>query len=523
MAYKPKVSQEMVLIAKEFAEAVDYFTKSPTPCDVSMFSDGSISIRNYDVLFVIDARISAKKYHYQMVQHILNIITEPSLPDNKRINVFIIRDGIEQFSFDNVRLFIGYIQMLQYSPVTTSITLTRILPQILLAIQAKNLGVPLFVHILNFQPDFIQLKDALTINPQLEILVKLKTTILYGLTSQQITKEFNDVYLGCLSKLEYIEEVNVGGEITRQIYKPIYPLSFTTEVMTEESFALIPMRMREMYPINFEDTEEMKGFSVTIDPTYFLNDACYEYWARPTKFLVEPVTIKKRVFPFARGAERNAYLGKEVSGAEEKIVVLKDFIKQRGKDVYQFLDILELNSAVEQLAFEFNQVCDTFKRINFVPVSIFVVCDTTLWNVKTLTYDQLKRIALDNKMYFIEPMLKGTFVKFNDNNSMVNTELYSATIQAFSHWSYFRTAKRLIVCDLQGIIRPDKNDYLLTDPAIHHESVTKYYFSLTNLSQRGMSQFFSTHQCNAVCHSLGIVDGPIDEPENSFLKTKIVM
>lgn len=62
------------------------------------------------------------------------------------------------------------------------------------------------------------------------------------------------------------------------------------------------------------------------------------------------------------------------------------------------------------------------------------------------------------------------------------------------------------MCDLQGVYNED-DGFVLTDPAIH-EKVEKGKRSRTNKGARGISLFFETHKCNALCRALGLMPGP---------------
>ena len=70
----------------------------------------------------------------------------------------------------------------------------------------------------------------------------------------------------------------------------------------------------------------------------------------------------------------------------------------------------------------------------------------------------------------------------------------------FRHWTYQITNKYLIVTDLQGFNRSDK-EYLLTDPAIT-SALGLLRFTNTNLGIDGEKHFFESHQCNLICKHL---------------------
>ncbi|KAF0684581.1 Aste57867_23452 [Aphanomyces stellatus] len=76
--------------------------------------------------------------------------------------------------------------------------------------------------------------------------------------------------------------------------------------------------------------------------------------------------------------------------------------------------------------------------------------------------------------------------------------------QAFSHYSYFFTKRRHLVCDLQGVFDAAALVFELTDPVIHHchSKGRSRRFGKTDMGQKGVHSFFATHTCNALCKAL---------------------
>jgi hypothetical protein len=75
-------------------------------------------------------------------------------------------------------------------------------------------------------------------------------------------------------------------------------------------------------------------------------------------------------------------------------------------------------------------------------------------------------------------------------------------VQAFSHWTYVASGKRLMVVDCQGCFNSGSNKFLLTDPAIHCTTLLR--FGGTNMGTTGFKNFFKTHRCNDVCRGIGL-------------------
>lgn len=84
-------------------------------------------------------------------------------------------------------------------------------------------------------------------------------------------------------------------------------------------------------------------------------------------------------------------------------------------------------------------------------------------------------------------------------------------LQAFSHFSYWSSGCKMLVCDLQGVLSEHAPPqgicagvFELTDPVIHYKSTSgrQQVFGNTDLGKAGMHRFFETHNCNDVCRLL---------------------
>ena len=85
--------------------------------------------------------------------------------------------------------------------------------------------------------------------------------------------------------------------------------------------------------------------------------------------------------------------------------------------------------------------------------------------------------------------------------------------QAFSHFTYEKSKRRLMVVDLQGVFtrkRDGTKEYELTDPVIHkrrksrNQTMKKLSFGRTDRGEKGMKAFFETHKCTDACKLLGL-------------------
>ena len=87
--------------------------------------------------------------------------------------------------------------------------------------------------------------------------------------------------------------------------------------------------------------------------------------------------------------------------------------------------------------------------------------------------------------------------------------------QAFSHFSYEKSKRAMLVVDLQGVftVKSDGTKvYELTDPVIHkrrsnrNRTIRKWNFGRTDRGEKGMKAFFETHRCTDACKLLGLTE-----------------
>ncbi|CAF4525120.1 unnamed protein product [Rotaria sp. Silwood1] len=201
--------------------------------------------------------------------------------------------------------------------------------------------------------------------------------------------------------------------------------------------------------------------------------------------------IKIAPYPFAKGSLRFAFYGQYCSDDSPFVdVVFKELASADPKSntfiVYQ--EHLEMQAIAQFLAEQFNAEQQYLFR-NFIPI---LYADADLVQQKT---DPLK-------IYQVERRMHQEWRKWNNNSGGVSLSEYSTILQAFSHWTYHITSGRLMVVDLQGV-KVDRA-YLLTDPALHCNDLLRFRETRTNLSIKGMRQFFRTHVCSDVCAKLNL-------------------
>eukprot|EP01100_Stratorugosa_tubuloviscum_P010783 TRINITY_DN469_c0_g1_i3.p1 TRINITY_DN469_c0_g1~~TRINITY_DN469_c0_g1_i3.p1 ORF type:complete len:254 (-),score=96.12 TRINITY_DN469_c0_g1_i3:111-872(-) len=118
---------------------------------------------------------------------------------------------------------------------------------------------------------------------------------------------------------------------------------------------------------------------------------------------------------------------------------------------------------------------------------------------KLVDFLAVSAIALVERAYkpicTIEEFIDGHYEKHNTNWGYVS-ETDRNTPQAFSHFTYFKSNRALLIVDIQGVAD------IYTDPLMHYPANEE--FGRGNLGVAGMQRFVETHRCNAVCRFMGL-------------------
>ena len=199
---------------------------------------------------------------------------------------------------------------------------------------------------------------------------------------------------------------------------------------------------------------------------------------------MDPMTIKRAPDPFSTGGVRLAFHGfLELS---KEWVVLKLFKRTGPKweSPKRFVEVSQLHKITAAYAEEFNHDKPTeAPKLEVLHIDLVQLPDDK-----------------ESEWYTMERYIEGKYEKFNSNNGYVaaSEDSFTAAMQTFSHYSWVKSKKELLICDLQGV-RTDRG-VILTDPAIH---ATKFWrYGMTNLGPKGMWRFFKTHHCNDFCKEM---------------------
>jgi len=260
--------------------------------------------------------------------------------------------------------------------------------------------------------------------------------------------------------------------------------------------------------------------------------------------------------PFGEGAERFAYRFYEL-GRDMKTVLGKALVAKENRLIYdddeanrkQYVKIFcKTQQLAGRLAEEFNQkvkrthrIHSSTPRVQFLDCSVYKLDDNSLGRVSVLVEDRIDETkwqkwnanngyvaGMEQAPVFSEAEIADSFAKLtnledldmieegseeeeSDEEEEVKKEdrtlVFSAfeVAQAFSHFSYWASGRKRLVCDLQGVYDEEAGCLRLSDPVIHYHN--KYNTTRTQVHGRtdrgwkGMSMFFDTHKehCGHLC------------------------
>jgi len=199
----------------------------------------------------------------------------------------------------------------------------------------------------------------------------------------------------------------------------------------------------------------------------------------------------------------------------------------------------ETQIRAQELAIEFNKrlavlpsVNDSIPRVSFLDCSVYIINDVNLGDVGVLVEKQLDQSRYkkwNDNCGFVDGQASGLEVNVGDALEAIVEDdededdeeeepsalfpkpltVQAADIpQAFSHFTYRYTRRKMLVCDLQGVLSAPLSTetplFEFTDPVMHYWSHTgrKNVFGRTDRGKKGIHDFFKTHECSDLCRML---------------------
>ena len=202
-----------------------------------------------------------------------------------------------------------------------------------------------------------------------------------------------------------------------------------------------------------------------------------------------PFSFKIAPNPFAEGSDCLVYHGSDLVNFRK--IVLKKF-KRSGSE-HNTLDCYMQELLVRTIS-------TTYARE-------FNIEKLKPPNTCTIDYTPLDVVQCNGGTFFLlEAFLTGKIEKFNNNNGVVvKSSPYSDLLQAFSHYTWVKSGRSLLICDLQGVKESATSDrIILTDPAIHSTG-SPGRFGPMDAGMDGIRAFFRTHSCSSICSQMKLV------------------
>lgn len=114
----------------------------------------------------------------------------------------------------------------------------------------------------------------------------------------------------------------------------------------------------------------------------------------------------------------------------------------------------------------------------------------------------------DGIQYVFEPMIR-PFYKYTSSTGWIwkdhKKRVAVACVEAFVHYTYHKSNRKMIVTDLQGIYGLNhynfgRSRYILSEPAVCSK---KRLYGPSDKGQEGIEKFFANHVCNGFCIRYG--------------------
>ena len=202
-----------------------------------------------------------------------------------------------------------------------------------------------------------------------------------------------------------------------------------------------------------------------------------------------PMSVKIAPEPFGIGNQRIAYHGLDITHNSHIVIKRSKWTDERSNCMKRCLETANVHAIAAKFSAQFNEekpLMVSSSEIRFIPVGVMQIKDNG--QEQNFTYETYLGCS--------------EFTKFNSNFAYVpesKDHTLNATCQAFSHYTWVRSGKQLVVCDLQG--KKVGSNVILTDPAIH-DSVSVLHHGTTNLGEKGIERFFQLHKCNDICRAM---------------------
>ena len=361
----------------------------------------------------------------------------------------------------------------------------------------------------NGDPAGLQLDDLMKQLAQKDIMyyfgyIKKEST-------NKMIKAFNASLQTQSKKIHSIQQFDVSDptSLLEGVFRSVTcSITATLDVLVSEG-----TRFPRDYTIdkNIPDWDTLKPQQVMVNPPPTIGSA-------PKREIPQqPLQVKIAPQPFAEGGQKLVYHAYNVDAKEHIVLKQSKWMDPRSNSIKRCLETAQVHAIAANFSAEFNR--ETTVRVDTIPieftsVGVMLVPDADGSQPQYLTYEP-----------YIMKLSSSSYTKFNSNFDYVlstgdhhEDPIYNDSCQAFSHYTWVKSGRRLVVCDLQGV--KSRFKLILTDPAIHYINILCH--GSTNLGMKGIQMFFQVHKCNNICRALKL-DKQLPEQQSVAAPTTSTM
>lgn len=117
-------------------------------------------------------------------------------------------------------------------------------------------------------------------------------------------------------------------------------------------------------------------------------------------------------------------------------------------------------------------------------------------NTCAIDFTQLDIIESAGIFYMLEQWLNGELPK--DDDSTPKASPYSDLLESYSHYTWVKSGKTLLISGLQGFKKKLQSKIVLTDPTIHSKGGGGKYGPM-DCGNEAIQSFFESHTCSEIC------------------------
>ncbi|KAL7715302.1 hypothetical protein QTN25_007225 [Entamoeba marina] len=335
-------------------------------------------------------------------------------------------------------------------------------------------------------------------NLELQVIIKeLLDNSIQNYHIIHYSPSLNDVGTNFISLLNSITSLNIHYTLLLSSIKNTNIIHQLAEIRKAH---LLPQNIQMNHPFStlvyfretpfdlYPFTTEIHGIFVKLPENYSTSPDAWKFHTRSPFYVVTPTTLYLKN-SFTVGKRRIATLCHSQEFHNGSPLVIKEHRLISSKMLLSCLDDME----TQQITKEICEMSNDF-NYNILSNRVFIETNQVFNETTRLSLEQL--LSLDKKRI-------GTVERHLPNL----TRDVSKQFEAFQHWSYFLTARQLVVKKMK--ISPDfggrckgegkLDGQSVTSVVVCHESLTKYYFTNTNTATVELMNFEKCHQCNESC------------------------